>query len=45
MEQVLGKISPDNVVEKMLRGQEEWNKVAWYVRVIFRRIMKEMGGP
>ncbi|XP_035742248.1 uncharacterized protein LOC118450545 [Vespa mandarinia] len=29
LEQDLGDLSPDNVVEKMLRGQKEWNKVAW----------------
>ncbi|XP_047365369.1 uncharacterized protein LOC124955249 [Vespa velutina] len=28
LEQDLGDISPDNVVEKMLRVQEEWKKVA-----------------
>ncbi|XP_035742785.1 uncharacterized protein LOC118450903 [Vespa mandarinia] len=28
LEKDFGKYSPNNVVEKMLRGQEEWNKVA-----------------
>ncbi|XP_046829262.1 uncharacterized protein LOC124428802 [Vespa crabro] len=45
LEQELGDISPENIVEKMLRGQKEWNKVACYVRAILRKKKKEMGGP
>ncbi|XP_046817494.1 uncharacterized protein LOC124423613 [Vespa crabro] len=45
LEQELGDISPEDIVEKVLRGQKEWNKVACYVRAILRKKKKEMGGP
>ncbi|XP_035737494.1 uncharacterized protein LOC118448396 [Vespa mandarinia] len=44
LEQDLGKISPDNIVEKMLQSQEEWNKLARYIRTTLRRKKMEMGG-
>ncbi|GHJ61413.1 hypothetical protein NOK12_39310 [Nocardioides sp. OK12] len=43
-EQDLGDVSPDNVVEKMLRGQKEWNKLTWYVWAILSNKEKEMNG-
>lgn len=45
LEQNLGDISPDNIVEKKLRGQEEWTKVASYARAILHKKKKEIDEP